>query len=91
MTNKSNHVLYTGVTSNLQQRVKQHIEKYYPSCFTAKYNCDKLVWFETFAQISEAIVKEKQIKGGNRQAKINLITILNPAWENLWENDVQHW
>lgn len=91
VANKIHTVLYIGVTSNLPQRISQHINKFYPESFTAKYNCCKLVWFESFADISEAIAREKQLKAGSRAKKIELINGLNPDWKDLWEEDVRHW
>jgi len=67
LTNKSCTVLYIGVTSELFFRIKEHKEKYYPSSFTAKYNCDRLVYFEQFSTIEEAIAKEKQLKNWKRE------------------------
>jgi putative endonuclease len=90
VTNKYNRVLYTGVTSDLVTRTVRHQEKYYPRAFTAKYNCNKLVHFERFARIEEAIAVEKKIKGGSRQKKINLINGMNPEWKDLWE-DISKW
>lgn len=84
LTNYNNEVLYIGVTSELFFRIKEHKEKYYPSSFTAKYNCDKLVYYEQFISIEEAIVKEKQLKNWKRQWKINLINNFNPNWEDLF-------
>ena len=63
MTNKNNTVLYTGVTSDLMDRVLKHKSKKYPDSFSAKYNIDKLVYFEELDTIGEAIKREKQIKG----------------------------
>ena len=83
--------MYVGVTSNLPQRISQHINKFYPASFTAGYNCNKLVWYESFASISEAIAREKQLKAGSRAKKIELIKELNPDWKDLWEEDVRHW
>jgi putative endonuclease len=91
ITNTIHTVLYVGVTSNLPQRILQHINKFYPASFTAKYNCNKLVWYESFASISEAIAREKQLKAGSRAKKIGLIKELNPDWKDLWEEDVRHW
>ena len=88
ITNKNNTVLYTGVTSELRARIDQHKQKYYPKSFTAKYNCNKIVWYERFDYIEEAIVREKQIKAGNRKSKESLINSINPAWKDLW-NDIQ--
>ncbi|MBT8300732.1 MAG: GIY-YIG nuclease family protein [Maribacter sp.] len=84
MTNKYNRVLYVGVTSNLIKRVYQHKTKSYKG-FTAKYNCDKLVYFEEFNDISLAIIREKQIKSGSRKRKEELINTLNSTWADLSE------
>jgi putative endonuclease len=88
VTNKNNTVLYTGVTSELRARIDQHKSKYHPNSFTAKYNCNKIVWYERFDYIEDAIAREKQIKAGNRKAKESLINSLNPAWKDLWD-DIQ--
>jgi putative endonuclease len=85
MTNKNNTVLYTGVTSNLPNRVQQHKQKYALS-FTSKYNVNKLVYWEAFQEIGDVIFREKQIKSGSRQKKLNLINSLNPEWIDLAEN-----
>lgn len=69
MTNKNNTVLYTGVTSNLIKRVYEHKESIFPDSFTSKYNLNKLVYFEGFNRIEDAIAREKQIKGGSRRKK----------------------
>jgi len=82
MTNKNNSVLYIGVTSNLIKRVYQHKTKAYKG-FTEKYNCVKLVYFETFSDMNEAIIREKQLKKGNRKRKDNLVSQMNPKWEDL--------
>jgi putative endonuclease len=84
MTNKSNKVLYTGVTSNLLRRITEHKEKMVPG-FTSQYNVTKLVHYEEFATMEEAIAREKQIKGGSRQKKIDLIKSRNPEWKDLYE------
>jgi putative endonuclease len=76
MTNKNNTVLYTGVTNDLKRRVYEHKEKFKPS-FTTKYNINKLVYYEIFDDIYNAISREKQIKGGSRQKKIDLINSFN--------------
>ncbi|MFB0510235.1 MAG: GIY-YIG nuclease family protein [bacterium] len=83
MTNKSNNVLYTGVTNDLQKRVYEHKAKLF-SGFTKKYNVNKLVYYEVFKDIYNAISREKQIKAGLRQKKINLINNLNPKWNDLY-------
>jgi len=82
MTNKSNSVLYTGVTSDLKKRVYQHKEKLIDG-FTKKYNCTKLVYYEIFSDSYNAILREKQIKAGSRQKKKNLIVSVNPEWKDL--------
>ena len=81
-TNKTHNVLYTGVTNNILNRNNQHKSKDKKS-FTAKYKTDKLVWYETFNNIHDAITREKQIKGGSRIKKIALINKLNPMWKDL--------
>jgi putative endonuclease len=86
MTNKNNTVLYTGVTSNLPNRVQQHKQKLHALSFTSKYNVNKLVYWEAFQEIGDAIFREKQIKTGSRQQKLNLINSLNPEWVDLAEN-----
>lgn len=83
MTNKHNTTLYTGVTSNLYDRVLQHKEKHYQKSFTTRYNLGKLVYWESFQQIGDAIYREKQIKAGSRQKKIDLIHSINPEWRDL--------
>jgi putative endonuclease len=83
MANNNNTVLYTGVTSDLKVRIKEHREKRYPGSFTGRYNIGKLVYFERFASITEAINREKQIKGGSRKKKVELINLVNPEWRDL--------
>ncbi len=85
LTNKYHTVLYTGVTSDLKKRIYQHKNKEFKSSFTANYKYDKLVYFENFIRIEEAIAREKQIKGGSRKAKEELINSFNPEWKDLWE------
>ena len=75
--------MYTGVTSDLKDRMKQHKEKKHRNSFSARYNLCKLVYYEAFESIVEAIRREKQIKAGTRRAKIRLITGLNPEWGDL--------
>jgi putative endonuclease len=83
MTNNNNTVLYTGVTSELKERVNQHKSKVHIGSFSARYNASKLVYFETLGSIGEAIKREKQIKGGSRREKIELINAMNPKWIDL--------
>ena len=84
MTNKYNTVLYTGVTNNLMRRVWEHKEGS-GSIFTHRYRVTKLVYFESYENINLAIAREKQLKGGSRQKKIELINNLNPDWNDLYE------
>ena len=84
MTNKNNTVLYTGVTSDLKKRVYQHKAKLIDG-FTKKYNIDKLVCFEIFEDMYNAISREKQIKDGPRQRKIDLINSMNKEWKDLYD------
>jgi putative endonuclease len=84
LSNKRNTVLYIGVTSNLVNRITQHKEKAMPG-FTAKYNVDKLVYYESFEDIHEAIAREKQLKAGSRKKKNALIDQVNPMWKDLYE------
>lgn len=85
VTNKNNTTLYIGVTSNLPERILEHKQKKYKNSFTAKYNLDKLVYWESFQEIGDAIGREKQLKGGSRQKKEDLINLLNPNWDDLYE------
>ena len=82
MTNKGNTTLYTGVTNDLIRRVYEHKEKVVEG-FTKKYNITKLVYYEVFDDIENAILREKKIKAGSRQNKIDLINGMNPQWEDL--------
>jgi putative endonuclease len=75
-------VLYIGVTNDLSQRVAQHKAKLTPG-FTAKYNCDRLVWYEPFQNVNEAIAAEKRLKGWRRSKKVALIVERNPNWSDL--------
>lgn len=82
MSNFTNTVLYTGVTSNLPGRVQQHKSSEVKG-FTKNYNCTRLVNFELLADMENAIAREKQIKGGSRRKKEELINALNPEWRDL--------
>ena len=77
LTNSRHTVLYTGVTNNLERRLSEHKDKL-GSAFTRKYNVDQLVYYECGDDISVAIAREKQIKAGSRQDKIDLINGINP-------------
>ncbi len=83
MSNKRNAVVYTGVTNDLKRRVYEHKEKLVDG-FTKKYNITKLVYYEVFEDIENAILREKRIKGGSRQKKIELINSLNKEWRDLY-------
>jgi putative endonuclease len=82
LTNKANTVLYVGVTNDLQNRISEHKLKLYKG-FSAKYSCSKLVYYEEFQWIQDAIAREKQLKAGSRQKKIDLIVAENPSWNDL--------
>ena len=84
MTNLRHTVLYTGVTGDLKARVYQHQEKLVPG-FTARYNVQKLVYYEVFGDPTTAIEREKQIKAGSRRNKIKLINSMNPEWRDLYD------
>ncbi len=84
LTNKSNGVLYIGVTSNLTKRIWEHKNKVVEG-FSKTYNLNKLVYFEVFDDIVNAIEKEKILKGKTRLKKINLIENMNPDWKDLYE------
>jgi putative endonuclease len=85
LTNHTNTVLYTGVTNNLSRRIFEH-KNQLTKGFTSKYNTDKLVYFEHFADINNAIEREKQIKAGSRQKKIHLIEKENKQWIDLYDS-----
>jgi len=85
MTNKTHMVLYIGVTSDLRNRVYEHINHEYPKSFTSKYKCHKLVYYNFFWSIEEAIIEEKRLKGGSRLSKLKLINEFNPNWNDLFE------
>ena len=84
MTNKYNTVLYTGVTNDLKRRVYEH-KSGSGGGFTSKYNITKLVYYEACNDAYSAIAREKQIKGGSRQKKIDLINAMNGQWKDLYK------
>ncbi|MBL7839955.1 MAG: GIY-YIG nuclease family protein [Cyclobacteriaceae bacterium] len=90
ITNKHHTVFYVGVTSELVYRIIEHRDKLYPKSFSAKYNVSKLVYYEHFASIKEAIEREKYLKGKVRKFKLDLIETMNPEWRDLAE-DVLKW
>jgi putative endonuclease len=84
MSNKRNTALYTGVTKDLARRVYEHKEKVVEG-FTKKYNITKLLYYEVCEDIESAILREKQIKGGSRKKKVELINSMNREWRDLYE------
>lgn len=82
MTNYNKTTLYIGVTNNLVRRVYEHKHKLVDG-FTKRYNLIILVYYEVFDNIENAIIREKQLKAGSRQKKIDLINSLNPSWNDL--------
>ena len=85
LTNAYNTVLYTGITNDIERRCLEHKKKYVKG-FTQKYNVDKLVYFETYNEVEEAIKREKQIKGYSRSKKVALIEGFNKNWKDLFLN-----
>ena len=85
LTNKHHTTLYVGVTSDLFNRILKHRIKYYPKSFSARYNVNVLVYYESFETMASAIAREKQLKAGSRKQKIALINKHNPEWKDLFE------
>ena len=83
--NKRNGVIYTGVTTELKHRIQSHKTKKYKNSFSARYNVDKLVYFEEFDSIITAREREKQITAGYRTRKVKLIESFNPDWKDLFD------
>lgn len=83
LTNSTNTVLYTGITSNLIKRVYEHKNSYVPG-FTSKYRVNKLVYYEIYQIPYDAISREKQIKSGSRKKKLELIELNNKNWKDLY-------
>jgi putative endonuclease len=88
MTNNTNTVLYTGITSNLKKRVYEHRNKLADG-FTKRYNVSKLLYYEVFDSPVDAITREKQIKAGSRRKKIDLIEQNNAEWNDLYDEILQ--
>ena len=82
LSNHYNNVLYIGVTNNIRRRVAEHKAKVNKG-FTYKYNCDKLVYYEVFDSITNAISREKQLKNWKREWKNKLVNEMNPEWKDL--------
>jgi putative endonuclease len=87
LTNKNRTVLYIGVTNDLERRLHEHISGYIKG-FTHKYSCHHLVYYECFSDISEAIAREKRLKGWSRLKKDALIGSINPSWEFLNKDSI---
>jgi len=85
MTNERNGTIYTGVTSNLVQRVYQH-KNDVADGFTRRNGCKLLVFYEVYDDMLTAIAREKQIKGGSRRKKLALIEAMNPTWRDLYQD-----
>jgi putative endonuclease len=85
MTSRANRALYIGVTSDLVKRVYEH-KHAVVHCFTAKYNCKLLVYYEMCDTMEAAIIREKQLKAGSRLKKISLIESMNPNWDDLYDS-----
>ena len=85
MTNQSNSTLYIGVTNDIERRVLEHISGS-GAKFTPKYKIKKIVYFERYTEITDAIAREKQLKGWKREKKNNLINQMNPEWRNLMKD-----
>ncbi|MBK8498780.1 MAG: GIY-YIG nuclease family protein [Flavobacteriales bacterium] len=83
MSNAHNTVLYIGVTNSIERRVQEHKTHLNPRSFTARYNVEKLVWYEAHDSIIAAIAREKQLKDWNRKWKERLIREMNPEWKDL--------
>ena len=90
MTNENKTTLYVGVTSDLKKRIYEHKHHLFKNSFTDKYNLELLVYFESFHNIEEAIAREKQIKGGSRKKKEDLINSINPKWNDLYD-EIMEW
>ncbi len=86
LTSKRNGTLYIGVTNNLFNRSFQHKIKYNKNSFTAKHNVNRLVYYDVYAYISDAIAREKQLKNWKREWKIKLIEKENPTWRDLFHD-----
>lgn len=82
--NWTGEVLYTGVTASLKRRVFEHKKKLVQG-FTRKYNVDRLLYYEVFSDIRDAIAREKQLKAGPRRKKVALIDAFNPNWRDLYD------
>ena len=84
LSNKKSTVIYTGMTNDLVRRVYQHKQGQSES-FTQRYRVNRLVYFESFADVRDALEREKQLKAGSRQKKLDLINSTNPEWRDLYD------
>lgn len=83
LTNKINTVLYVGMTTDVRTRLWEHREKINPKSFTARYNTSKLIYYETYQSVEEAVERERYIKGKTRKWKADLVATMNPNWNDL--------
>jgi putative endonuclease len=92
VTNPERTVLYVGVTNNLPQRLVEHwVNRGIPKTFAGRYYCYNLIYYEEFKYVNDAIAREKEIKGWNRQKKINLIKTINSDWTFLNASICEGW
>ena len=85
MSSKNNTTLYVGMTNSIERRSEEHKSGLIKG-FTQRYNCDKLVYFEVYSDVNQAIEREKQIKSWNRKRKNQLIEAFNPTWQELYDD-----
>ncbi|WP_290746282.1 GIY-YIG nuclease family protein [Fibrobacter sp. UBA4309] len=85
MSNQSNSTIYVGVTNNIERRAFEHMDGS-GAKFTSKYKINKLVYFERYTEVKDAIQREKQLKGWKREKKNNLISQMNPEWRDLMKD-----
>ncbi len=83
--------MYIGVTSDLITRIHEHKTKVFSKSFSHRYNLEKLIFYEIYPSIEEAIVREKQLKEGSRKQKLSLINAMNPGWKDLYEDIMNNW
>ena len=91
MTNKYRTTLYIGVTSNLQARIWEHVNRIYSKSFTTRYDLHSCIYYESFMSIEEAIAREKELKAWRRSRKNELIDSINPQWKDLWQEEISKW
>lgn len=85
VANRHNTTLYVGMTIELDVRIRKHRDKFYPKSFSARYNANKLVYYEVFDSVAAARAREKQLKAGSRKKKVDLVNRYNPGWKDLFE------